>query len=266
VSSEAHRPQALLLSFFGALVLDRGQPAIPSAVFLRLLGNLGVAEAAARATLNRMVRGGFLVREQSGRVARFALTPSAAELLRQGASRVAAEDPFDHPDGEWTLLSYSMPESRRDLRHRLRAALIWAGFGGLRDGLWIAPGRVDVGKVFADADLQEAIGLADWFAASPLPGTQIDAVIRRAWPVEEIRAEHERFLATWSGSVPTTDPLGQLTLLGADWLQLLRTDPGLPAAHLPGGWPARESAALYRRCYAALEPLARRALAAELAG
>ncbi|WP_448612810.1 PaaX family transcriptional regulator [Modestobacter sp. URMC 112] len=259
-----HRPQALLFSFFGALVLDGGLPPIPAAVFLRLLGDLGVAEAAARATLGRMTRNGLLAREQAGRTARYSLTPSAEDLLRQGASRVWSPAPFSQPDGEWTLLSYSMPESRRDLRHRLRATLTWAGFGGLRDGVWIAPGIVDVARVFADADLAEVTDLAEWFAASPLPGTSVEAFVRRAWPLDRIREQHEAFLAAWGTASGTEDPLARITRLGADWLEVLRIDPGLPAAHLPQGWPAQQSAATYRRCFDELHPPAARALALEL--
>jgi phenylacetic acid degradation operon negative regulatory protein len=265
VRAVPHRPQALLFSFFGSVVLHRPVPPIPSAVFLRLLAGLGVAEAAARATLSRMTRNGLLERSQTGRIARYTLTPAAEDLLTQGASRVSSPTPFEHPADEWTLLSYSMPESRRDLRHQVRATLTWAGFGGLRDGVWIAPGTVDVRQVLARAQLTELAGLAEWFAAAPLPGTDVHRLIRRAWPVPQIRERHEAFLDTWSGGAVPDDPLGRLTLLGADWLRLLRADPGLPAQHLEPDWPAARSAALYRRCFDALEPPAGRALAAELA-
>jgi phenylacetic acid degradation operon negative regulatory protein len=59
-----------------------------------------------------------------------------------------------------------------------------------------------------------------------------------------------------SGDAVEGQPLSRLTLLGADWLQLLRTDPGLPAEHLPDAWPAARSAQVYRKRYDALEPLA----------
>jgi DNA-binding transcriptional regulator PaaX len=259
-----HRPQSLVFSFFGGLVVGRDVPPIPTGVFLRLLGGLGVAEAAARATLARMTRKELLERIQVGRVAQYRLTPAAEVLVRKAAERVSARAPFEHPDGRWTLLSYSMPESRRDLRHRLRATLTWAGFGGLRDGLWIAPGTVDVGTVFADAGLSEAVGLAEWFAASPLPGVEVAEFIRRAWPVDRIRSDHEHFIRTWWSWSDGEDPLAQVTALGADWLRLLRADPGLPARFLSPDWPAAQSAAVYRRCYDALLPAAQRRLDLEL--
>ena len=259
-----HRPQALLFSFLGSLVLDRDLPALPAAVFLRVLGGLGVTEAAARATLSRMTRKGLLVRLQTGRTAHFTLSAAAEELLRQGSRRVSALEPFGHPEGQWTLLSYSMPESRRDLRHQVRAALTWAGFGGLRDGLWIAPGTVDVAAVLSGAHLAEVAGLADCFSAAPSPGTDVGAFIRRAWPVDRLRERHEAFIEAWSEASEEGDPMVRRTLLGADWLQVLRADPGLPAEHLSPDWPAARSAAVYRRAVARIEPAAMHELDGEL--
>ncbi|MFV2178932.1 PaaX family transcriptional regulator C-terminal domain-containing protein [Actinomadura sp. LOL_016] len=248
-------PQQLLLSFLGSMVLDRGHPPIGSRVFLHLLGDLGVAEAAGRATLARMARKGLLHRVREGRTARFTLTPRAERLLREATARVRSAEPFTPPGDAWTLLSYSMPESRRDLRHQIRARLIWAGFGGLRDGLWIAPGRVDIATIFDGPEFAGLAGLADAFHSVPAASTDVPKLLRRAWDVPAIRAEHDAFISTWTADRARAGrPLTRLTLLGADWLQLLRTDPGLPAAHLADDWPAAVSAALYRERYDALEP------------
>jgi DNA-binding transcriptional regulator PaaX len=250
-----HRPQQQLLSFMGALVLDRDYPPIGTRVFLSLLADLGVSEAAGRALLTRMTGKGLLARVQEGRTARFSLTPAAEAVLRQAAVRVHSEAPFDHPEGEWTLLSYSMPESRRDLRHQIRARLAWAGFGSVRDGLWIAPGRVDIGQVFSGQLCEEVQQMSEWFAASPMPGTELEDLLRRAWDLPAIQQEHETFVATWTPeAVLPRRPMTQLTLLGADWLQVLRSDPGLPAVHLPAGWLSATSARLYQHWYTELEP------------
>lgn len=249
------RPQQLLFSFLGALVLDRDHPPISSRVFLHLLGDLGVAEAAGRAALARLTRQGLLERSVQGRTARFSLSPTGETLLRDAAVRVSSPAPFSHPEDEWTLLSYSIPESRRDLRHQIRARLAWAGFGGLRDGLWVAPGHVDLAAVFGGAQFTELGRLADAFYAVPVARSEIGRMLHRAWNVPRVRAQHEAFLGAWVADRQQRGrQLTRLTLLGADWLQLLRTDPGLPAAHLAPDWPAPASAALYRERFDALEP------------
>ena len=207
-----------------------------------------------------MTQRGLLSRGQVGRTAEYALTPLVEGVLRQAKSRVISPTPFEHPAGEWTLLSYSMPESRRDLRHRVRSRLTWAGFGGLRDGLWIAPGTVDVAAVLGRSDLADVAGLAEAFAARVLPGTDVDRLVHRAWDVPAIRAAHLQFIETWSRPPRVAGSLAQVTLLGTDWLALLRADPGLPSIHLGPDWPAPTSSALYRRVFDGLEPAARAAL------
>jgi DNA-binding transcriptional regulator PaaX len=266
--SPARRPQQLMLSFLGGLVLDRDVEPIGSGVFLRLLGDLGVTEAAARATLARLTRTGVLRRRQQGRTARYALTEAGAATMRRAGERVDSRTPFGHAGQGWTMLSYSIPETHRALRQQIRARLAWAGFGGLRDGVWIAPGRVDLRALFADGDgmLGEIGDLADGFHAMPADGTDMTRLVRRAWDLAAIRAEHDRFQRLW-GQGPALDggALPSLTLLLADWLHLLRADPGLPAEHLPRDWPASRSARICRGHREVLGPLAARELRALLA-
>ena len=94
-------------------MVDFDLPPLPSMVLLDLLADLGVTEAAARATLKRLTQRGLLSRGQVGRRAEYSLTPLAEDIIREARERVASPTPFDHADGEWTLLSYSVPESRR---------------------------------------------------------------------------------------------------------------------------------------------------------
>ena len=223
-------------------MLDSGLPPLPSMTLLDLLADLGVAEAAARATLKRMTQRGLLVRGQVGRTAEYTLTPLAEDVLREARERVVSPAPFEHPDGEWTLLSYSVPESRRDLRHRVRVA---AHLGRLRRTAGRAVDRARARStsraVLGRSDLADVAGLADAFAARALPGTDVDRLVHRAWDVPAVRRAHTWFIETWSRPPRVCGSLAQLTLLGADWLSLLRTDPGLPAAHLGPDWPAATS-------------------------
>lgn len=238
-------PEQLLLAFLGWLVLDHDRRGhLNARVFIDVLGYLDISETATRATLNRMVRNGLLDRQQTGRIASFGMTARAEELLRQGRERVVSEHPFIPSSDEWTLLSYSVPESQRDLRHQLRSKLLWAGFGRIRDGLWIAPGEVDVREVLVDTDTPDAVTVA--FVGRPTSGTSPDDFVRSAWDLDQIESEHQRFIETWAtNSTGPFNPVAALTALGADWLRLLRSDPGLPPHCLPENWPADRSVSVH---------------------
>ncbi|MDQ2623932.1 MAG: PadR family transcriptional regulator [Actinomycetota bacterium] len=264
------RPEQLLLAFFGELVVDKAVGPVPAAVLIDVLAELDVASAATRATLARMVTRGLLSRRPSGRSVAYVLTDVGARVLREARDRVFATDPFA-PDGTgWTLVAYSVPESRRDVRHRVRAQLSWAGFGLVRDGLWIAPGAVDLGKVLEGVRTDSSLGPGELellaFRAEELPGFPVTAAIDGAWRLEEVRARHERFTTAWADVEPDAEApaLRDLTALVADWLDLLRGAPRLPAEHLGPDWPAGRSAATFRRMHRALAPLATAELRARL--
>jgi phenylacetic acid degradation operon negative regulatory protein len=254
------RPQALLLTVLGRHLLEREGLAVGAGTFIAVLERLGVSEQAARSTLTRMVRRGLLDRQQHGRRAYFSLTRGSRALLLEGRERIFAPAPVRQRwDGEWTLLSFSIPESRRDERHRLRARLAWNGFGLLRDGLWIAPGRSEVGLI-ADLGLEKHV---DVFAARALAPTDVAELVERAWDLDDLRGRYGAFTSRWRGQrapAPPGDLATQIALI-TEWRHIIREDPLLPADYLPADWPALEAARLFHRLHGRYSPGAARTFA-----
>ncbi|SFF71533.1 PaaX family transcriptional regulator C-terminal domain-containing protein [Blastococcus tunisiensis] len=255
------KPQDLLLALGGALILDEYEDPLPTRVFLDVLRPLGVGDDATRSVLTRLAGRGLLTRHQDGRVVSYGLTVRSRRLLREGRERVEAVDPFDQTSTDWTLLSFSLPETQRHVRNRLRSRLTWARFGCLRDGLWIAPGRVALDSIIGVDTEVEGLQV-DGFLAAPAAGTDVARFVARAWDLDALRREHEEFLHRWERPAPREgDPLTSFTLLGAHWIRLLRLDPVLPERYLGEDWPAHRSARAHRAAFASLEPRARAAFA-----
>lgn len=257
------RPQALLLTFFGGHVLGRGVRVSTGSV-LEVLARVGVAEHTARSTLSRMAEHGLLRKHRRGRKAYLGLTPHAREILTDGEIRIWRVGVVnDHWDGTWTLLGFTVPESRRRQRHLLRSRLMWAGFGGLQGGLWIAPSPVDVHGLLDGIEAAEHVKV---FQARTLAPTDMNELIDGAWDIEGIAKRYRRFLERWSSSpseAGAADALARQLLLTAEWLQILRRDPRLPIGHLPADWPAERAQRHFRLLHAELEAEAR-AIASEL--
>lgn len=224
-----------------------------TATFVDLLGRLGVPEATVRATLNHAVQSGQLDREQVGRRAFYAPTAATRQVLADGARRLHhAPAVREGWDGTWTLLSFSLPESRRDRRHQLRTRLAWLGFAALRDGLWVAPGQVAVDGLVDELEVTADVHAFHSTALSPTAGSD---VVRGTWDLDAIADTYRDFLATWDRPAPRPDAADDLVrgvLLVMDWRRVVLADPMLPAVLLPGDWPAPHARAVFDEQYARL--------------
>jgi len=263
VGTVAHRAQHLILAFLGSCVVDRHDVPIPTQAYIDVLTPQGVGESAIRATLARMTERGLLTTDKVGRIRRYALTDTARAVLRRAGTRVFAPQPFAPRGHGWTLMSYSVPESRRELRHQLRSRLVWAGFGPLRDGLWIASGSVDLDELFS-ALPERADMMVNAFDCVPIAGWTAPDFVREAWDLDRIEQAHHDFIAAWGHEDAAGSAVIRLTALIADWLQLLRIDPRLPRTYLPHGWPAQESTVVFRQAHAIHDARAVKELSAVL--
>lgn len=249
------RPQGLALTFFGIHVLDRQVRAATGSV-LEVLARAGVVQHAARSALHRMVERGLLNKHRRGRLVYLGLTPRSQQILADGQARIWDAGVLNESwDGTWTLLGFTVPESQRGRRHLLRSRLLWAGFGALQGGLWIAPARVDVGELL---DGIEPAGRIRVFHARAVEPTSVEELIDGAWDLDGLAKAYRLFLDRWSAPPPSPcDPLARQLLITTDWLELVRRDPRLPVEVLPADWPAGPAQQLFRTIHDRLEPEAR---------
>ncbi|WP_082127074.1 PaaX family transcriptional regulator [Allosalinactinospora lopnorensis] len=232
------RPQSLMLTFLGTFVLRR-DICVFSGSYIDVFARLGVSEQAVRSTLSRMARRGLLSRRRRGRRVYFGLTPHSAEILADGERRIWETGVLNlDGDAPWTLLAFSLPEAWQRLRHDLRSRLVWAGFGPLQSGLWVAPSRVDVTGIITELGLDAHVRV---FRARLGPPTETAQIIADAYDLDDLRARYTSFLERWDVPHPVPeapDDLARLLLLMTEWLRIVRADPRLPLAHLPENWPA----------------------------
>jgi len=131
--------RSLLLTVLGEFVLPRPEP-VWTQTLIDVLAELGVEQKSARQALARTAAEGLLVSDRSGRRVRWSLSASGRRLLTDGAARIYGFGTRTAAwDGRWLVLLVSVPESRRQLRHRLRTQLAWAGLGSPSPGVWLSP-------------------------------------------------------------------------------------------------------------------------------
>ena len=148
--------RSLLLTVLGEFVHPRARP-VWTSTLLEAMAALGVEEKSARQALARTASEGVLTSNRDGRRVHWSLTAHGETLLREGTERIYSFLRSSHPwDGRWLVLTVSLPETQRALRHQLRTRLTWLGLGSPSPGLWVTPEAAhleEVRRVVADLDL-----------------------------------------------------------------------------------------------------------------
>lgn len=245
----AGSPGSLIVSFAGAFLRDIGGW-IAVADLIRCLGDVGVAEPSVRQALVRLKSRGFLAADRRGPDAGYRLTPAGLHDLATGDRRIFRPPAATEQDG-WVLAIFSVPESARHLRHRLRTELSWLGFGTVGPGVWIAPRPLaePARDLLVTAELD---GYVTWFAAHRLAaGDPTTTDVAAWWDLDALRGQYEDFLRAHRdrhhgrGRSDAEAFVDYLRIID-QWRLFPRIDPGLPDALLPAGWPAGEAWNLFR--------------------
>jgi phenylacetic acid degradation operon negative regulatory protein len=243
--------RSLLLTVLGEFVLPRDEP-VWTQVLIDVLGGLGVEPKSARQALARTAAEGLLVSDRAGRRVRWSLTDSGRRLLSDGAARIYGFGAPSRPwDGRWLVLMVSVPESRRQLRHRLRTRLAWAGLGSPSPGVWLSPDpgkQAEVAEVIADLELGPVT--SSFVGPFGAIGEQLE-VVAQAWDLAGVEAAYEEFLEAFSDAVPTApaDVLTHQIHLVHAWRRFPFLDPQLPAELLPAQWAGARAAALFEKLH-----------------
>jgi phenylacetic acid degradation operon negative regulatory protein len=250
--------RSLLLTVLGEFILPTGRPAW-TATLLHVLAGLGVEEKSARQAIARTAADGWIASQRTGRQVRWALTEPGRRLLTEGAQRIYSLG-TERPawDGRWLIVLASVPETRRQLRHRLNTRLAWAGFGNPAAGMWVSPHperEPEVKQIIEDLGLDPAaFSFTGPFAGI---GSERD-LVRRAWDLDQVAAQYQAFLDEFAGMRPPAgDPtlLAQLRLVHR-WRRFPFIDPQLPDELLPARWIGRRARTAFDRQHTAWQAAA----------
>jgi phenylacetic acid degradation operon negative regulatory protein len=245
--TSARSARSLLLTTLGEYVLPMDTPVWTSAL-LHVMSGIGVEQKTARQALNRLAGDGWIVAERMGRKVRWALTEHGRTLLTEGAERIYSFGrERDSWDGRWLALFISVPETQRDLRHRLRNGLTWAGLGSPAPGVWISPHssrEAEAKQVIEELGLDSAV----FSFSGPFAGVGSERVmVEQAWHLGELAGAYEEFLRQFAGHRPQSPDdilLAQIRLVD-EWRRFPRLDPQLPSDMLPQHWVGLRAANVF---------------------
>jgi phenylacetic acid degradation operon negative regulatory protein len=253
-------PQSILTTLLGDYSWQLVAEPLPSALFVELLAAFDVDPRTARVALDRVARKGVLDRVRDGRFVHFRLSKAAAEQrMRRVRALVRFGLDVEAWDGTWTLLLTSVPESRKDLRVKLRVQLSALGFAPFYDAVWVKPNRSSAAvakSIVNDLDIDRAsvfcVTLEGGRGASDPVG---------CFDTSAVETKYRAFIEEFAKL--SASPLRRLgerqalvlrTRLMDTWRSTIRLDPGLPAELLPASFARKRAREVFVRTYDALGP------------
>lgn len=248
--------QNMIFTLYGDYIRHRGGEAWTGSL-IELLGLFDLSGQAIRSTLSRMSRKGWLKSRRAGRHSFYSLTPKCLRLLEEGAQRIFQPrcDPWD---GRWHLLTYSIPESKRHLRRKLRSRLLWLGFGALHQATWISPRdlRAEVEQVTNDLNVRPYVEL---FSAKHHGFASDKEIVARCWNLTQLDGYYTDFIARHDppfqkhkARLAAGDSLGprecfvQRFNLIHEYRSSPYVDPNLPLELLPEDWLGERATQLFQ--------------------
>lgn len=220
-----------------------------TARLIALMQALDVPEPATRTALARMKKKGLLVSRAVDGATGYALGEGAAEMLQKGDRRIFSPRNMG-PDDPWCLISFSVPEQQRPLRHQLRRRLHWIGAGIVTPALWICPGFLS-DEVEDIVDELGARGYVTLFTAErPRVAGDLRTAVAGWWDLPALEKLHRGYIAEAATSVVSDGVApGEAFaryIRGVDsWRSIPYLDPGLPLDLLPSDWPGAQSAGIF---------------------
>jgi phenylacetic acid degradation operon negative regulatory protein len=238
---------SLLRTILGSYLRDLGGW-IAAAPLMELMTAVGISQARTRTAILRVRSKGLVAADERAGVAGYALQPAAMPALARGDRRIYSPRQMG-PSDRWCLISYSIPENHRKLRHQLRRRLSGIGCGTVTAALWICPEYFtrEVEEIITDLGVRSAASI---FLADE---TRVDGGLTRAlgqwWDLPALASRHQGFLSAYgsvasNGLTPRQAFATWMACLDA-WRVIPYADPGLPAAWLPADWPGNLTIPLF---------------------
>lgn len=258
------KPQSMLFTIYGEYVRHYGNE-IWVGSLTRMLGEFGLSEQAVRAAISRMHKQGWLKPRKVGNRSYYSMTTRGKKRLDEAAARIYKAE-ADTWSGKWCVVSYNIPEERREFRDQLRKELSWLGFGMLTTSTWISPNNLAY-RVKEITETYDIVDHVEIFISEHIGWSDPKQLVQKCWDIdginaayrkfiEEYQPQYERFLQQSQSNQPVSDSFCfvEKTKLVHEYRKFLFIDPDLPRELLPDLWLGIEADRLFQSYYALLHP------------
>lgn len=234
-----------IITLFGLFGRPAGK-AFPVAAIVHLIHLLGAEPSSIRSSISRLKKKGVLVSKKTHTGNGYALNEELEPHLQAGDVRIFTPTSASIGD-PWLLVSFSVPETERKNRHKIRTGLSRIGFGAVASGLYIGPARLKA-EISAYVREHELWDYMNFFICQPSGLMDLKNKIPKWWDLDAIAHAYQGFvdqyqpaIALWQdkikqGQVDHAEAFKLYLPMMTQWRRLPYLDPGLPAELLPQNW------------------------------
>lgn len=183
------------------------------------------------------------IQQQSGDTNRYKITD-------KGFQELSLNFPIfrfmkDTWDGKWRILSYEIPEKKRDLRDRLRREVAGWGLGPWHRSFWITPHPIiDNLKLLVSQKEEEQYVQA--FESEHVFGDK-EILIEKVWQKTALDKQYRELFKKWHDILSKNEEKAvKLKKVIDEYLVLLRLDPGLPVNLIGKTWIGYEAFQIFK--------------------
>lgn len=148
-------------------------------------------------------------------------------------------------DGLFRVLSYEIPENKRELRDKLRREVARWGLGPWHRSFWLTPHPIisSLRRLVSDREEEKYVQA---FESKHVFGDQ-EILIEKVWNTKSIERSYRALFKKWHTTLSRDQgKTSKLRQVVADYVEVLKADPGLPKQLVGDGWIGFEAVSLFR--------------------
>jgi phenylacetic acid degradation operon negative regulatory protein len=253
--ASTYHPQQVVLTLYGDYILHLGGE-IGIDTLIKLLANFDLSQQAVRSAISRMSRKGLIKVRRVGRRSYYSLTGHGRTLLTEGARRIFKRKTTKW-DGNWNIVTYSIPEKTRETRDIFRRELAWLGYGPLSEATWVSPYDMtkEVNELAEKLNIRNCVQI---FSAKQGGSAHPTSIINWCWDLDKIHEKYRDFVEKYQNKLKDHQKrlqAGEVIEPGEcfverfhlihEYRRLPFYDPDLPIELLPENWLRPQAANLF---------------------
>lgn len=147
-------------------------------------------------------------------------------------------------DKTWRILSYEIPEKKRELRDRLRRQVSSWGLGPWHRSFWLTPHPII--PFLKDLLSQEEKAYVQAFESKHAFGDQ-DILIEKVWATSQLEKKYRKLFMKWHDVLSKDDDkIKKMKQIVSEYIDIIKTDPGLPKELIGAKWIGYEAVNLFK--------------------